>query len=241
MNLLKYRQRIFLKNSIDVAVVSYGGVGTTFLLEYVNKYRNANKVTNDDTYKHSPLPLISLNKGARVIYIYGDPRLAAISIFRRNFATIQSTILQRFSKRPPGPVPQDMTLELYAKERIDRFLFEAHFENWFERYTRTPTLFVKHDAIHDSKEAIAEFLNMPKSFLEQFPPEKGRSSNFEHCSSEAIEGLEYMYGNFAARIARLPPCELRMPSEKSKIDANYLKAIGYHGFTELRGCIKKIR
>lgn len=165
--------RILLPGDTDVVVASFGGVGTTFLLKYLAQYRKTNHRFDADGVKHSPLPPISFNSNIKFVYVYGNPQLAAISLFRRNFHYRQSQKLQKWGKKSISPIPEEMTLQEYASQGIDKLHFRNHFYNWYEKYLSVhPTMFIRYDTMYDNVELLRDFLNLPKDFVDKFPEKK---------------------------------------------------------------------
>ena len=196
-------KRYFLNPSIEVLVASYGGVGTTFLSQAIGRFRRVNDPRDLDGYKHCPVPPLFGNTGLKVIYVVGNPILAAASLFRRGYQAGQAGKLQysRVFRRLPQ---EGLSLKDYAAQGRDLFLFQKHFEAWTKEFVFYPTMVVKYEAIHDSLTQISEFLNLPPEFVSDFPPLKERGSVLEKIDSETLGRFEAMYGTLAARIHRLP-------------------------------------
>ena len=111
-------QKIFLSKDIEVVVSSYGGVGTTFLLTYLAKYKITNMINDEDGVKHLPIPPVTFNKNVKFIYVYGDQRYAAISLFRRNYHFAHSKRINRLQKGKQT-ISRAMTIEGFAQNGID--------------------------------------------------------------------------------------------------------------------------
>ncbi|MEM6326466.1 MAG: hypothetical protein AAF791_05050 [Bacteroidota bacterium] len=201
---------------IDLAVVSYGGVGTTFLMRFLKQYRRINRLTGADAFKQSPVPLLSANPAIRFIYVHGDPRLAAASLFRRGFHSVQSVTLRRWQ---PGveAVSEDLTLDEYARTGVDVFGLREHVSNWYETYPVSgPTLFVRYETMHDHIGTILDFAGIPASERAHFPPRQTRLSQREALDPETAEGLDRMYAETAEYLERLADVEIRPQSTRSK-------------------------
>lgn len=207
-------RRILLKNDIEVLVASYGGVGTTFLMDFIRKYKKVNDYYDADGLKHSPLPPISRNKKVKVIYVYGDPILATVSLFRRGYHHDQSKKLVGYLNTKVKAIPLKMTLDEYASQGIDRFFFKEHFYNYFESHLYYPTFFVKYEKIFDVPEQLLEFLELPKEALKDFPKFKKRSSTLSETSNKTLAGLKNLYGNFHTELERMNNFEIRKPNKK---------------------------
>ena len=73
-----------LPKEIEVVICSYGGVGTTSFMYFIKNFKKINHPDNIGGLKHLPIPPKSSNKYLKYIYIYGDPRLAAISLLKED-------------------------------------------------------------------------------------------------------------------------------------------------------------
>ena len=51
-----------IPKDIEVVVGSYGGVGTTFFLDFVAQFKKTNHPQDEDKIKHLGMPPISFNK-----------------------------------------------------------------------------------------------------------------------------------------------------------------------------------
>lgn len=238
-------RRIVLPNDIDIVVVSYGGVGTTFLLSFLAQYKKTNSPTDKDGFKHSPLPLISFNPSVKFVYVYGNPQMAAASIFRRNYQRPQSKKLQRWIDSSSSPIPKGMTLPEYASLGVDRFHFEKHFFSWYDKYlTGVPTLFVRYESLFDNVERILEFAGIPKSSANSFPEKRKRESMKEQVSAETAKCLDIMYGEFAKKLEKLSDIEIRQDGDRRMfsvkyLDKRYRKALAGQAIHKLKHPLQK--
>jgi hypothetical protein len=73
-----------MKRALDAVVVSYGGSGWAFLLEFLRRRLRVNASNSWlDRIKHinSPNhPILELYEVRRALYLYGDPRAALVSL-----------------------------------------------------------------------------------------------------------------------------------------------------------------
>ena len=210
-------RRYFLNSSIEVLVASYGGVGTTFLSQAIGRFRRVSDPRDLDGYKHCPVPPIHGAKNLKVIYVVGNPILAAASLFRRGFHAGQSGKLQ-YSKCVRRILSEGSSLDDYAVRGRDRFFFAEHYQAWCRDLIFYPTLVVKYEAIHDSISRIAEFLQLPSEFVDGFPPQKERNSTTDAMDSQTSKGLLAMYGGLARVIEKLPPVS-EFAASKSQLSA----------------------
>ena len=205
--------RIVLPKPVEVVVTSFGGVGTTFLLEHLAKFRVTNHPYDADGLKHLPVPPISRHENVRFLYVFGDPVSATISLFRRGFQRPQSKKLLRY-RISPSPVTAGATLDEYARAGIDRFRFRFHFYNWYGGYLVHPTLFVRYETIFNNLSAIVEFLDLPQEFIDSFPKRRVRTSEGIDIRPETMATLELMYGGFAKELGNLPDTVVRIPDSR---------------------------
>ncbi len=210
-------RRYFLNSSIEVLVASHGGVGTTFLSQAIGRFRQVNDPRDMDGYKHCPVPPLHGGKNLKVIYVVGNPILAAASLFRRGFHAGQSGKLQ-YSKCVRQILPQGLSLDDYAVRGRDRFFFAEHYQAWCQDLIFYPMLVVKYEAIYASLSRIAEFLQLPAEFVDGFPPQKERNSTTESMDSQTSKGLFEMYGGLNQVIENLPPVS-ELVASKSQFSA----------------------
>lgn len=195
--------RYFIDSNLEVLIASYGGVGTTFLTQAIGRFRRVNDPRDLDGYKHCPVPPLFGNKELKVVYVVGNPILAAASLFRRGYQAGQAGKLQ-YSKMVRKFPKEGLSLKDYAAGGRDLFLFKKHFEAWTKEFVFYPTLVVKYEAIHDSLPQISEFLNLPLEFTLEFPPMKERGSDLAKIDPETLRGLETMYGDLTCAIELMP-------------------------------------
>ena len=158
---------------IDVLVCSAGGVGTSFLINHINKYLNTNHVGDKDIFKHISFPPISYNSEIRYIYIYGNPVDSAISLFGRNYQYNHSRKLINLGSSGRF-IGKEVTLERYAAEGTDMFYFKEHFNSWLKLSKFYPTLFIRYEKIWDNLETIYGFLGIPEEEIGLFPERRKR-------------------------------------------------------------------
>lgn len=82
-------------DSLEGWVVSPGGVGTTFLMEYLSRFMVINDFHDNDGLKHWPRPPdgSTLAKAPQIVFVTGDVDVIAASIARRNWVATQSVKL----------------------------------------------------------------------------------------------------------------------------------------------------
>ena len=199
--------KVILDKPITVVVASYGGGGTTLLLKEIAKFGTTNDPLDNDGYKHFPIPPISFSKTVKYIYIYGDPVLATVSLFKRKFQVHQAVKLNRFNlfRRKIDP---NLDISAYASAGRDSLRFSEHFLEW-RRWTQgKQILFLKYEEIFNNLEVIRDFLDLPKEFVEQFPAKRPRASSSMSVDHITQENLRTMYFDFSTQIEILPSVEI---------------------------------
>lgn len=210
------KNTIFLSKNIEVLIVSAGGVGTTFLMEEIGKYKKTNCPSNTDGYKHMPVPPISGNQNLKVVYVFGNPIMASMSLFRRNYHHLQSLKAQQFLNRK-YVIPAEMSLEAYAKNGQEGHHFRQHFHNWSQRFSIYPTLFIRYESLFEYLNELADFLDLPAEFIQNFPEKKERKSNIDAVSSATLRGLNKMYDSFLEEINQKPAVFIRAENRRNSV------------------------
>ena len=206
---------------VEVVVASFGGVGTTFLMDYISQYKKTNFSCDRDQIKHSPIPPISFNRNIRFVYVYGNPVLATISLFRRGYHQWQSEKLSKYNRNLNTLASRDISLEEYASLKTDQFNFRTHFYNWFEKYLVHPTMFIRYESIFNNIEPLVEFLDLPKSAVENFPKKKERKSSLDEVPLKTINELEELYSQFSHELESLNDVEIKISQRKEPLIKTY--------------------
>jgi hypothetical protein len=147
-------------------VISTGGVGTTFLIDYISRFIEVNQRDDSDFLKHMPR-LDDLESDQKIIFLKGDMDDAVNSIVRRGWVRIQASKLGNpFSL--VHPAPQDL-LRTAMDEQSKFFLSLAE-------TSPDNVLVIEYNDIWDQAPRIANFLCIEKSdFVKDFPKRKARS------------------------------------------------------------------
>ena len=215
-----------ISKRIEVFVVSYGGVGTTSLIEFISRYKTTNDCDDYDGYKHLSIPPVSRNPDLKILYIYGDPMMACSSLFRRGFHRAQSIKLQAYWKFKADVIPYNESLGGYLETGIDKLCFEEHFNNWLDKYPLNDTMFIEFESMWENVEEILQFLELPREAAKDFPAIKTRNSSYDSLEEKALASLEGMYGQFAKRLNDYPAVFLVKNKKKNKwLTFNFFIAI----------------
>jgi hypothetical protein len=195
------------KKQLDVLVVSWGGVGSTFLIDFIEK--NGLKVNSkDDTdnrgkdghlylsgIKHVTHPEHSIFEKyqiKKVIFLYDDIYDSIVSLFNRSYQYHQIIKLNNGNDMNASP---DLSLDEFLQQNQDLFMFQRFYENW--RYTKKPypCLYLKGQELYKHRYQICKFLGLDPS--QSFNATKHvRNSCSQDLSKVHRQQLENMYGGF---------------------------------------------
>lgn len=179
------------------------------MLRFFFNYKKTNDPYDRDSLKHLAKPHDDLPSRVKVIYMYGDPKLAAISLFRRNFHNPHSQkLLNSLGKKQPS-IAKEMTIEEYAANGVDLFYFREHFFNWYRADLQNPVLFLRYETLFDHLDFLFEFMDMPNFAQDYFPKKKKRESANLMLSEDIHRNLDKIYSPFADELNKLKPLESR--------------------------------
>lgn len=198
----------FIPSDIEFAIASGGGVATSMLGEFFRQSHRINAPSDEDGFKHMPIPPVSFNPAFRWVFVFGDPVAATVSLFRRGYHSLQSRKLQRGYK-PYCPIPLSMSLEEYAENGRDLLHFERQFLNYYERHQLHPTMFLRYDAIWANLDLLGKFLGISASEMAKFPCRMARKSEELIVPRNTLEKLHEMYRPFILRLNALPDAFIR--------------------------------
>lgn len=179
---------------VDVIVCSHGGVGTTFISEFISRYLRANDPYDCDHSKHIPIPPRWISRDIRIIYVYGNPREAAMSLFARGYAGLQSC-----KNGIIFPVEKNESFEQYLERGEDRLGLTDHLSRWINpRNHRNDVLLVKYDKLWENAATIISFLGIDSKSIDLFPERKTRKSILSDLSKRQTVQLCQMYERYTA-------------------------------------------
>ncbi len=216
----KSEQAGIVQKRFDVIVASYGGAGTTMLLDFLAKHTKVNNLNSFvDGIKHIDTPnhpVLNHYQVRRAIYLVSDPRLAALSLFRRGYAQpmmaklkSRHTTVEEYKRIAKENQPNVKDLADFLAQGEDLFGFKSHWQQWKEDASPFPVLFVNYDALHDSIDQILDFLGLPASLKGSFPPREHRASKLDQLSEEERTRLDTIYKDLADEIAEAPELFIR--------------------------------
>jgi len=168
--------RLYAPHDLDVVVVSYGGAGTTMLLDFLNKSLCCNDPNDLDSLKHSPIPPFCFKSSLKVIYVVGDPIEAIASLFRRDFQWRAFDKFTCFSGRHRTNPPL-VDIQNYAAAGVDILMLQRHFENYMCKYQIYETFVIHYETMWESMPQLLTFLGLPAEQIEHFPARQQRLSS----------------------------------------------------------------
>ncbi len=191
-----------------VQVTSFGGSGTTALYEHLRSAgADVPATPGEFPFKHQPTPPTDAEvpSGFRVVYPFGDPRDAVVSVFRRGF---QGGHYRGMRMQPPAPPVESRLADLraYLGAGVDDFAMREHFRRWRDRARAYPVLFLRYEALAREWPTLRDFvgLGVHVAPLELRP----RLSSWEELPADMREQIQEMYGELADELDRLPDAEV---------------------------------
>lgn len=153
---------------VDVRIVSFGGVGCTYIIK---KVQDLNIITNHifdrDIFKH-PHYSSNINQGIeakKTIYVYNDPMKAVLSHYRRKWQIGQHNKITCSDHRMNSDVIrffnvlQDKTIEMGE----DIYGVERHFYSWYEKEKNNKD-FIFIDFREQCDDKVSNFINAKIKF-----------------------------------------------------------------------------
>lgn len=200
--LWKVRRRL-KRYTVTNRIVSFGGVGSTSLLVHLED-GDRDRVWYHQQGKHclhpDALPEVRRGHRVRACYLFGDPYLSVISVFRRGLQRRLEQTMSPGVRNGRAVLRRTTPLEEYLAGGVDRFLFGQHMDNWVGYGgERVSILAVKHEALGEHIDEILTFLRCPRPFRV-----RSRSSKLADQPEAIRRGLEALYGDLKRRIDGMP-------------------------------------
>jgi hypothetical protein len=173
------------------------------LIDFLTNFVRCNSAADDDGIKHLAYPPISTNDQLRIIFLYGDPIQATLSLFRRSYHGPQSRKLLHGYMSPPY-LSNRTSLKEYADRGVDHFKFESHFDRWLCSTHPHPILFIEFESLWDNLTRLLDFVGLPETYARQFPERRERNTSLGEVSPYVMGGLRSMYGDFRHRLRAFP-------------------------------------
>ena len=212
----------------NILVVSFGGVGSKFLLQSLYPGHSVAFYRRHHTHSRSPGQWTEWS--GPIVYLYGDPREAIASLFQRRRLKhgrhdyqqkedwIQSREADRFVQIHLENLEVDPTLlraewdlqDYLQHTNHDLFRLEDHVDAWLHAPSPIRPLFLRFDTLWDHEATIAKALGMEAPFLGK---KIERMTKLEQLPGPVYKALNDRYQSLVEKLATLPPVYL--PKEKS--------------------------
>jgi hypothetical protein len=190
---------MFSNKIYDVLIISAGGGGTTYFMDYLLKNTDLkiNDINDKDTLKH-----ISFNRKIelnnvnceKIIYLYNDPLLAIKSHFRRNWAMNQLKKHGNPHKLKEADVTNiDNFLEKTEKNNKDLYGIEEQYDFYMNGKINKHILFVNFNNILKNKKQIADFIGEDEHLFDNFKIKSRNSNNIDKGSKIIINIYKELY------------------------------------------------
>ena len=209
-----------------ILVNSFGGCATTMLIEQISAA--GRPLVFDGTngpfkkYKHIPFPTQSkLSESGieievtKALYVYSDPIEAVKTFYRRREVGNDGTGMIadwvtghcRNMMGDHEALKPSWNIDDYAQNRKDLIGMNSHWIQWNNNPVQYDVMFVKYEKMWENLDVIREFLDLPESFVNSFPPKRKREKF--HVQKETDLALEELYGALRLEIERQPGIRVR--------------------------------
>jgi hypothetical protein len=149
----------------QVLVVSPGGVGTTMMLEHLQRFVRVNDPFDRDGLKHLPRPPKFRSEQTRTIFLFGQPDDIFDSLNRRGWVEGLGSLFGSFATVLSGPRGK--------RERFAAALARQR-EAWSAH--RGAIMFIDYGELWDRLPELERFLELEVTdFLRTFPPRRSRA------------------------------------------------------------------
>ena len=100
--------------------------------------------------------------GFRAVYLFGDPRNAVASIFRRELQVGHFRWLRMMHEPPPEALARLRSLEAFVEAGVDEFMLDDHVDGWLQPGAAdVPVLAVRYEAMAEAWPVVCEFVGLP--------------------------------------------------------------------------------
>lgn len=165
---------------LEVLVTSFGGVGTSPFLTWLNSRKSTNCARDSDGLKHLISPEHCKVEFDKSIFIFGDPIEALISLYSRDYIWAQMRKLTGSSFK--------LSIDEYAETGKDLIGYEKQFDKWL---INSGTLFLKYPHFWEHEDKLLSFLSLDKS--DSLFRKKERASKKADLSPSTLKRLEDIY------------------------------------------------
>ena len=229
-------KNLFDFTKIDRWVFSYGGCGTNYMRKLLLLWgkKNISKIIgyihtkrtdcNFQTFKLATIYLkqeFFLKQSTHIctpptihqpfvaIYIFGDPYLSLQSLFRHNRFVVANILAGKQLY-----INKNMNLKEYICNGRDDLRLIEHFNNWYDAKTKYKIIFIHYDKLKDNFDEVETFLTKHYNKRIHLGVKKNlrtRKSTLSKFTSEELEQLDKIYGDFRKHILELPAYWVKEP------------------------------
>lgn len=201
---------MFSNKIYDVLIISAGGGGTTYFIDYLsnNTDLKINDVNDKDTLKHisfnrkNELNNVKCNK---IIYLYNDPLLAVKSFYRRNFTTHIEKLGNPHNLSNKYLENYDLYIDNVINLNKDLYGIEEQYNFYMNGKINKDILFVNFNNILKNKKQIADFIGKNGHIFNNFKI-KPRNSNDIDKDSKIIKKIyKELYDKINKLDAKIKP------------------------------------
>lgn len=203
-----------------VLISSFGGCGTTFLINFFEKYFNTNHPGNRDGLKHRPYPP-KLSFIKKAIYVFGDPVNSVIYHFRkRSEYGIWAYAHCRNMGGDWADLDRSWDLRDFLYNGEDLFKMSGHLSGWLNSKANYPIMFVRYENIWDHLGEIFDFLRLPLSEIDKFPKKITRACDWEKLPPDLKNRALKIYAGLRHDIENLEDVFIKESSIKGLADCS---------------------
>lgn len=208
--------------NVPRVIVTFGGCGSKFIVKQL--YPGADVPSLNAAHSHWRIPPVKIQKGQKILYVFGDPRNAIISFFQRRTSL---TRLHGFVDRSPqrqanakashqkgwvkkalynletdsGPLNENWDLGAFLNHGLDLFRLEEHFDNWAFSLLPYQVVFCRYESILQHWEQLCEIMAVPPLPL---PSLQKRRADWKALPPGQQAQINEIYGGLARRLESYP-------------------------------------
>jgi hypothetical protein len=186
-----------------VQLVSFGGSGTTAFVEHLdNAGVDLPRLPGYFPYLHQRVPprADEVPDRFRALYLYGDPRNAVLSLFRRHFQFGHYAYMN-LTEPDADAAARLANLDAFLDAGVDDFELADHVDRWLAADEGYPILFVRIDDIPRRWAEVRDYtgLDAATPAMELQP----RASDWRALPAQQRDRIDEMYGALASRLDAL--------------------------------------